>query len=107
MSNGRFFEYQEGPYEGTEVICMSCDARDPEGYYRTERNSAHGNGPVYLCQVCWSTFCSLPFLYPTQSQSPRTVLTAMAQCTNLILRAIEDRFPTPTTNHSEEENEDD
>ena len=90
----RFKEYPEdvlhthsgrGPIEG----CDSCDATDPEGYYRVDRRlPEHYFG--FVCAVCYNTFCGKPYCYPTTDTNPAVILTSMAQCTNMILRKLEE-----------------
>jgi len=49
-----------------------------------------GQKEGWLCNLCYSTQCGNVFLYPTQyDYESHTILKALAQCTHLILDAIE------------------
>lgn len=48
-----------------------------------------GRGEVTLCEVCWNTDTGRHVRYPANKLGIDTVLSALAQCTNLILEAIE------------------
>ena len=46
-------------------------------------------GEFTLCGVCWNTDTGRHVLYPGSKPGIDTVLSALAQCTNMILEAIE------------------
>ncbi len=89
----------EATVDGVEIeACTCCDAEDPAGYFQANASPAFEDGPGYLCEVCFSTFCSAGYLYPSSIEhATKQVLTSIAQCTNMVLRrleAIEERLKT-------------
>lgn len=51
--------------------------------------------PPRLCEVCYSTIAGSFFLYPSSNRSGESadVVLMLAQCTNMILKKIEESKP--------------
>lgn len=79
--------------EGDRIeTCSFCQREDPEGYYFIER--AFGKPPgkphqALLCEVCYKSWGGCAAEHP-DSYEPVELYQMMAQCTNLVLRRIEE-----------------
>lgn len=65
--------------------CQNC------GSTRKVTTEKDWRGEWTFCEVCRGTYAGHYERYPTNAEDMRIVLKAIAQCTNLILDAIEKR----------------
>lgn len=76
-------------YAGTEIEeCSACGSADPSAYYCIADDMG-GYLEAALCEVCYSTPAGR-LSRPGQRPANAEMLRMVAQCTNLILRRIDE-----------------
>lgn len=67
---------------------MECENCGSTRGVIVRHNRIHGRD-IELCTVCTDTYTGHYERYPTNAEDIRIVLKAIAQCTNIVLEAIE------------------
>lgn len=71
-----------------DETCQCCESR--RGVLTQD---IPGRGEFTLCEVCWNTDTGRHVMFPGNKLGIEHVMSALAQCTNMILEAIERGLP--------------